>query len=171
MSIGTSFNKCIRKGAEHYQCGNRFYSVDRDCYLILNQDQYYSSYIHSEIATESFTINFSENFQRTVLNSYENDLDNERDSKGTEFIEKLYGYDDTIATLLNDIYCISKLNKPNVHLLTERYISVMTALLNQQRLLKKEIIKIKALKFSTQIELYKRLSYAKDYIESVTRKT
>src|ERR1700749_3124851 len=56
--------KCTIKGIEHYQCNNRFYSVDKNCYLVFNNGQYYSSYIYSETETESFTINFSNDFQQ-----------------------------------------------------------------------------------------------------------
>src|SRR5262249_7390422 len=51
--------KCSIKGIEHYECNNRFYSVDKGHYLIFNDGQYYSSYIYSDVGTESFTINFS----------------------------------------------------------------------------------------------------------------
>src|SRR5436305_11404740 len=51
--------KCTIRGNELYQCGNRVYSVDENCYLIFNDGQQYSSYIYSNTETESFTINFS----------------------------------------------------------------------------------------------------------------
>src|ERR1700759_4652724 len=82
--------KCSITGTEHYQCNNRFYSVDKDCYLIFNDGQYYSSYIYSKTATESFTINFLADFQQRALHGFESNLDDTGDNKSFEFIEKLY---------------------------------------------------------------------------------
>src|SRR5690348_15834984 len=82
--------KCTMKGTEYYQCNNRFYSVDKDCFLIFNNGQYYSSYIYSDTTTESFTINFSKEFQQKVLQGFTNEPDDEINMGDFEFIEKLY---------------------------------------------------------------------------------
>ncbi|HEY2727021.1 MAG TPA: AraC family transcriptional regulator, partial [Parafilimonas sp.] len=158
--------KCSIKGVEHYQCHNRFYSVDKDCYLIFNNGQYYSSHIYSDTATESFTINFSDEFQRCVLQGLTSNPDDAHDNKSCGFIEKLYKHDDFATPLLRKLYTASIVAKPDVSLIIEMYYNLMQNLLLQQAQLKKEIKKIKAVKYSTQIEIYKRLNYAKDFIQS-----
>jgi AraC family transcriptional regulator len=158
--------KCTMKGTEHYKCNNRFYNVDEDHYLIFNDGQYYSSYIHSDTETESFTINFSAAFQQCTLESFRNDLDADRSTKNFEFIEKLYVHNVLVSPLLVKLYHASLVKKPDVHLITEIYYSLLENLLLQQMDLRREIKKIAAVKYSTQQELYKRLYYAKDYIHS-----
>lgn len=158
--------KCTVKGAEHYQCNNRFYTVDKDCYLIFNDGQHYSSYIYSNTDTESFTINFTSDFQKEVLNGLQNNLDAYNDKISFEFIEKLYVHNNIITPLLKKLYSASLSINIDTHLITDIYYSLLENLLLQQAAIKKEIKKIKALKFSTQVELYKRLNYAKDFIHS-----
>ncbi len=158
--------KCVVKGAEHYQCNNRFYTVDKDCYLIFNDGQHYSSYIYSNTETESFTINFSGDFQQVVLNGLQNTLDVYNDKISFEFIEKLYVHNDITILLLKKLHSASLSAKPDMHFIKEIYYSLLESLLLQQASLKNEIREIKAIKFSTQVELYKRLNYAKDLIHS-----
>ena len=158
--------KCVMKGIEHYQCNSRFYSIDSDNYLIFNDGQYYSSHIYSKTETESFTINFSVGFLREVLQGYESNLNDIGDQKGFEFIEKLYRHDSITTPLLRKLYYASVTANPDVHLITENYYSLLENLLDQQRILKNEISKVKAIKSSTRVELYKRLNYAKDFIHS-----
>ena len=158
--------KCTIKGVEHYQCNNRFYSVDKDAYLIFNNGQCYSSYIYSDTETESFTVNFSSEFQQAFLQGLTNNPDEFSNIKNFEYIEKLYAHDDFITPLLKKIYQASLAKNPNVELITEAYYSLFENLLLQQAKLKHEIRKVKAVKYSTQLELYKRLNYAKDFIHS-----
>ncbi len=158
--------KCVVKGVEHYQCNNRFYSVDNGSYLIFNDGQYYSSHIFSKTETESFTINFSVDFLREALQSLEYSLDETCDNINFEFIEKLYAHDSITTPLLKKLCNVSVTAKPDIHLITELYYSLLESLLIQQKVIKNEIKKVKAVRSSTQIELYKRLNYAKDFIHS-----
>lgn len=158
--------KCVIKGVEHYQCSNRFYSVDKDTYLIFNDGQYYSSHIYSTTETESFTINFSSEFQKEVLHGFINNIDEENNNSNVEFIEKIYTHNNVTTAQLKNLHKLSLINNPDMLQLSETYHSLLTHLLFQQSQLKKEIKKIKAVKFSTQIEIYKRLTYAKDFIHS-----
>ena len=158
--------KCTVKGVEHYQCNNRFYSVDKDAYLLFNGGQYYSSYIYSDAETESFTVNFSSQFQQSVLQGLTNKIDESHSIKSFECIEKLYKHDEAITPLLKKLYQVSVVKNPDVEFITEVYYSLLENLFLQQTKLKHEIRKIKAVKYSTQVELYKRLNYARDFIHS-----
>jgi AraC-like DNA-binding protein len=157
--------KCTIRGTEHYECSNRFYSVDEDHYLIFNDGQYYSSYIYSKTETESFTVNFSSNFRQCVLDGLSEDFET-NETKNFEFIEKLYKQNDLITPLLTQLYKATLIKNLDAHLITELYFSLLEKLLLQQIKLRTEIKKINAVKYSTQIELYKRLNYAKDFIQS-----
>jgi len=158
--------KCVIKGVEHYECGSRFYNVDGDSYLIFNDGQHYSSYIYSDSETESFTVNFSPAFLQRITEGPGDNFEDEQEKKSFEFIEKLYGHDNIVTPLLRILYEESVVKKPNVEIINETYHALLENLLLQQAQLKGEIKRIKARKYSTQVELYKRLNYAKDFIHS-----
>ncbi len=152
------------KGTEHYRCSNRFYTVDKNNYLILNTGQYYSSYIYSDTDAESFTINFSTEFLQNALQGFFIDFDEPLSRSDFEFIEKLYTPGVQLNTVLKKLYNVSVSRSPDTNILRELYYNLMESLLLEQTNLRKEVRKINAVKYSTQIELYKRLNYAKDFI-------
>lgn len=156
--------KCVIKGVEHYECNGRFYNVDKDSYLILNDGQYYSSYIYSDSTAESFTINFAPAFVQRSLRAA--DFEERQEPKSFEFIEKLYAHDGIAMPLLTSLYWQAAAEIPDTELINETYHTLFSYLLLQQEQLKGEIRRIKARKYSTQVELYKRLNYAKDFIHS-----
>jgi AraC family transcriptional regulator len=158
--------KCTINGNEHYECNGRFYTVNETNYLIFNDGQYYSSFIHSDTETESFTVNFSAEFQQCVLQSFQNKLDDSCQSKSFAFIEKLYKHNDLVNPLLFKLYKASTKKNPDVQCITEIYYLLLQNLFLQQISLKMEIKKINAVKYSTQLELYKRLNFARDFIHS-----
>jgi len=164
--------KCAFGGEEFYQAQNRVYAVNDQNFLVLNEGQYYSSYIFSEKQVESFTINFTSAFVQEVIDSCmhsdEQVLDNPfRNSKiNFEFVEKLYQHDNVVSTVLFMIKQLLKDFNVNRERITELYYQLMEKLLVLHKEVNKEIDLIKACKPSTRKELYKRLHYAKDYIDS-----
>jgi AraC family transcriptional regulator len=164
--------KCAFNGSEYYESGNHFYTVNENNYLIFNEGKYYSSRIFSHTTVESFTVNFSAGFEREVstslLSSCEDLLDNfERiKERKIEFIEKLYPHDEIITPVLSKLYRESLKEEPDGNFIDESYHQLLERLILLQKHVWKEVQKIKAVKPSTKIELYKRLHYAKDYIDS-----
>jgi len=164
--------KCAFNGSEYYKSGNHFYEVNENNYLIFNEGKHYSSYIFSETTVESFTINFSAAFEKKVLNSLLNSgeklLDNfeHEQNRKTEFIERLYPHDKIISPVLLKLYKQSIYDNPDNNLIDEIYNELLEKLMLLQKNISGEVQKIKAIKSSTKVELYKRLHYAKDYIDS-----
>jgi AraC family transcriptional regulator len=164
--------KCAFNGNEYYESGNHFYKVNASNYLIFNEGKYYSSYIFSDTTAESFTINFSASFEKRVLNSLlrscETVLDNfgYAENERIELIEKLYPHDKIISPVLLKIYQQSLFEKPDCNLIDELYNELLEKLVLLQKNVWKEVQKVKVIKPSTKVELYKRLHYAKDYIDS-----
>jgi len=158
--------KCTIKGNEHYECNGRFYTVNEDNYLIFNDGQQYSSYIHANTETESFTVNFSTEFQQCLLQSFQSKFDDPYQSHSFEFIEKIYKHNNLVSPLLLQLYKASTQKNKDLQLITEIYYLLLENLLLQQISLRKEIQKINAVKYSTQLELYKRLNFARDFIHS-----
>lgn len=164
--------KCAFKGNEYYQSSGQFYAVNDGNYLIFNEGKSYSSYIYSHTQVQSFTINFSSFFEQTVayglLANIHKMLDEPHDNltKKIEFTEKLYPHNDTVSPVLNKLYYLSLAERPDNTVITECYYQLLENMLLQQAGINNEIKKIQAAKPSTQAELYKRLHYAKDYIDS-----
>ena len=167
LSVKSAFG-----GHEYYESNGRFYAVDDTNYLFFNEGKTYSSYIFSEKPVESFTINFSSSFEKTVtaglfanaagmLDDYQ-----QLSFQKIEFTEKLYPHDDTVSPVLYALYKLSLDAKPDNNRITELYYSLLEKMLLVQTGVNKEITKIEAAKSSTRAELYKRLHYAKDFIDS-----
>jgi AraC-like DNA-binding protein len=164
--------KCCLGGKENYRIGKRFYSVHDNNFLVLNHGQYYSSYIYSDTDVESFTLNFTEEIQKRVITSVSSgnlsNLDDpfNQDAREIVFTEKLHTKDDFILPLLtrlkelsNDFYNEHQRIEELLYLILERLILI-------QRNLRDEIVNVDALKPATKTELYKRLHYVKDFLDS-----
>lgn len=164
--------KCAFGGNEIYQVGNRVHAVNENNFLILNEGQYYSSYIYSKEPVESFTLNFTETFTQQLFQSLTDsnthlldNPDNER-NKIPLFIEKLYQHNATVSPLIFTIKNLSKDFNKNRHVIAELYHHLLEKLFLLNNDVKQEIQNVSADRFSTKQELYKRLHYAKDYIDS-----
>lgn len=163
--------KCVFNGDEHYETNNCFYTVNENNYLIFNEGRSYSSYIFSKTIVESFTINFSSSFVEEVLTSFRSDDEivdsfQNQSAEKIEFIERLYEHDKIVSPVLHKLYKLSVEPKPDFNSINEIYNELLEKLLLLQKDVTKEIQKVKAIRASTKIELYKRLHNARDYIDS-----
>jgi AraC-like DNA-binding protein len=163
--------KCAFGGREYYEANNTAYAVDDTGFLILNDGQVYSSYIYSERPVESFTINFSAPFTRTVLDSLfaHDPLDSgphAAAARSMEFLERVYPHDNSISPILSALYrqLLSKNQDPAA--ITEHYCLLLEKMVLLQARVDREIQKVKAAKASTRKELYRRLHFAKDYVDA-----
>ena len=100
------------------------------------------------------------------MQSFCSDPDDVFENKNFEFIEKIYKYDDLTTSLLKKLYGASSEKNPDTFFIAEIYYGLLENLILQQVNLGVEIKKIRAVKYSTQVELYKRLNYAKDFIQA-----
>jgi AraC family transcriptional regulator len=164
--------KCAYGGNEYYEANNTIYAVNNDGFLILNEGQTYSSYIYSESPVESFTINFSDLFVRTLQVSLLAQVDHMLADPGyaaggqIEFMERLYKHDNRVSPVLSRLYELSFALSPDEQAIAEAYYLLLERMLSLQGRVHEEMQRVRAAKESTRRELYKRLHYAKDYIES-----
>ncbi len=163
--------KCALGGEEFYKVQNRVYAVNDNNFLVLNEGQYYSSYIFSKEKVESFTLNFNSAFIQEVSGSYSDEdkiLENAPSHKkvNTEFVEKLYHHNNIVSPVLFKIKELAKNFNVNRESITELYYQLIENLFVLHKDVNREMHNIKAAKSSTRKELYKRLHYAKDYIDS-----
>jgi AraC family transcriptional regulator len=164
--------KLALKGNEHYQTDHSLYCVNNSNFLILNKDTEYSSFIESESETESFTLNLNEKFTSSfitgIMTKPEDNLENNlsRHEIQMTFIEKIYKKDKLIFPVVSKIYkCLEDFNERNDEI-SEIFSDLLIALLTLNKKTIHEIENIKKIKPSTKEELYKRLYYAKDYIDT-----
>lgn len=164
--------KCVLAGKEFYQFSNFSYAVTQNRFLLLNEGSQYASYIDSDFPSESFTLNFTrENIaalSSLFFRNTQNILDDPfcSNNPGLRFIEKLYEYNPAI---LSKIYFLKQLvdeDQTDHAAITEKLYEVLYELLLLDRTTRKAIGKIKSKKASTREEIYKRLSIARDYMES-----
>ena len=166
--------KCAFKGKEFYKVNNCNYAVADENYLLINDGNNYSSYIDSVAAVDSFTINFSPSFVEEFMDSI-SETDEELltsfklfdKNNNVEIIERLYLHDDSVSPV---IFRMKQLTKEdfdsNKGEIEELYFLLFEKLLNKQKATLNEVSRVQAFKKSTQMEIYKRLYRAKDYIDS-----
>jgi AraC family transcriptional regulator len=159
-------------GKENYVVGSRFYSVQDSNFLVLNEGQYYSSYIYSDRKVASFTINFNRTIQNEVADSFFNsdakNLDKLRANEKREllFTEKLYGKSDLIMPLMNKLKKLSDDFTREYSRIEELLYRLLEKLVLMEQKLTAEVNKVDVLKPSTKSELYRRLHFVKDYLDS-----
>lgn len=163
--------KCAFGGTEMYKISDRYYAVTDDAYFVCNEGQYYSSFIAAKKPVESFTINFTGTFVDQVKGSFYPDaklIDDPGFTGGgsCEFIEKLYCHSSGVSNSITRLRHLAKNFGENKGMIVEIYYLLLQNLMLSQQHVLNEVKHVKAVKQSTQNELYKRLHYAKDYIES-----
>ena len=163
--------KCAFNGEEFFKVNNCEFAVNDSRYLVLNHGSYYSSYIDSDTKVESFSINFTPSMILDMASStLESDTFN-LDSYGFHrkeiiFGEQLYFLDHTIADFLTKFRNFIKGTRKNGELIEYLYWLLLERLMDNQRKLMNEVRHVPKIKLSTKMELYKRLTRAKDYMDS-----
>lgn len=159
-------------GIEQYILGDMKYSVEGSHYLILNRDTVYKSLISSQTPVESFTLNFTSEFAEDVFySSFNNDqylLDfpEVRDRHPVNFFQKLYRADGQIFELVDGLREKVKLGTSAACELEEDLHGILEHTFRTQLTESKLADSVGSMKRSTRIELYLRLSRAKDYMTS-----
>lgn len=172
LQSGVLSIKYVFKGEEFYLTPSCRYKVDKNNFLVINCGQQYVSYIDSIEPTESFSVFFNNNFAKemiSVLTACSEKLLEDPSINGNIeglFFEKLYEKDSEIIPALGRLRLT--LNTGNF---TSGYIEDMLHFLfeklaeKNQEVLKK-VMKLPAVKSSTRIELFRRVSRVRDQIAS-----
>jgi len=163
--------KTVVRGTEHYQADNARYAVDEQTYLVFNEGRYYSSWIDAEHEVESFTLNFSEAFAQQVIASVTANAEQMLDASDKvlatfRFTEMLYPADNLITPVVHSMRALCAEVESNQAALHAHFVSLLERLVQVQINTNKTIEAIDKTKRSTRVELYNRLSRAKDFIYS-----
>lgn len=169
--------KTVLRGEEYYVTRHSKYKIVPGNYLILNEGSEYSSYIDSAGQVESFTIHFGPRFVNRFFHSLfsPGDVIPGYDETGKQscpaFVEKTYFQDDKIRTLLKDLHRVVQSGINNDHFFERNEMddllrTLLLSLLTINAGVQVEINSMTAARPSTREEVYRRLNYARDYMES-----
>ena len=167
LSLKFAFNGC-----EYYEIDNCRYRVTDGKFLLFNHGQLYASSVVSDKAVRSFTINYCPDFKKKkfadMMAGESKLLDDPSFEPGEDvnFFSKLYSYDPYIVKEVFELKnFIDKLNYNSLYI-NEKFANILEAIYRLNCRVLSETERVGAGKRSTRIETYKRLTRAKDYIES-----
>ena len=164
--------KLALSGKEYYQVSNVPISVNDQSFLILNHGQRYASWIEPGAKVESFSVFFTKEFASDVLTNLLLPEDILVDTPAQElqpvlFFEKLYPLEGSVIQLVMRLNHILKAGQKADDMQVEQTLHAMLGyLIETHRGERKKVETIGALKLSTRVEIYKRLSRATDYINT-----
>lgn len=170
--VGCLSLKTVLRGEEWYNTGHHPIAIRPGQFLMLNNDQEYSSRIDGPEKTKVLSIFFREEFAhkvfRDILYSDEILLDTVSDigGKAPEFFQTLTDIDFALQQKLQNLITALDEFGYDVHMVEEHLLFLLYDLINKHNTELRRTSKVKAVKQSTRIEIYKRLCIAKDFMNS-----
>lgn len=166
--------RCVLNGYQYYRLGNHDHMIGPDNYLIINKGQTYRTAFKASHPVEMMLVAFQPGFAEQVLYSAvtpaDKLLDNpyEHNSLPVVFFEQAYPQDPLIARAFSFLkyYIDQDASERDQVDMDALYQSLLMRLLHNHRNIYRTIEKLSPAKFSTRVELYRRLSLAKDYIDA-----
>ena len=171
--------KSVVRGSARWRTSEADRLVDESSYLVLNSGQIYSMTIDSHEPVETFCLFFRNGIAEDVRRVTESGstwlLDNlvpeasdaaAYSEAPVEFFETLHTHDFPAASLIRRIYARLKDNTASDPWLEDQFLAVAGSLCQLHRQAGKHAGLIPAKKFSTRMELYRRLLRGKDYMDS-----
>jgi AraC-like DNA-binding protein len=170
--VGCLSFKTVLSGEEWYGIDNRRIAVRPGQFLILNDNQTYSSSIDTIGKVKSLSIFFRKEFAYSVFfdKLYNEDvsLDNPFHNQGRmpEFFQALNYTDPGLLKRLSAL--ISSLDNQGYssNLVDEQLVGVLQNLIGNYRTESQRAMEVNALKAATRTEIYKRLCIARDLMHS-----
>lgn len=162
-------------GTEFYQSKNGIkYAVDNSNYLIYNEGCEYESYIKTLKETTSVSLNFSKAFINSAFRSLTDsnsclDIADVSEIKLDQlpfFYEQLYVPRKTLLEMIERVRFYMKVGQSEIIKVEELFYLIFKELITEQEHLSARITEVDKVKYSTKVEIFKRLHQAKDYINS-----
>jgi AraC family transcriptional regulator len=166
--------RCMLKGEQHYKVGGNDFIVNSDKYILVNEGQRYQTSFDAMEEQELFLVAFQPCFAERLYHSLttpaERLLDDPQHSNLSKvfFFEKTYDQDPEIRTTLQHLRQLidADLATKETIDLDAIYTKLFVRILRLQHALHNEVDSLKEVKRSTRVELYRRLSIAKDFIDA-----
>ena len=166
--------RCITGGDQYYKVGSNEYRVTPENYLVINHGQQYKTSYEASGNKEMMLMAFKPGFAEEILYAVMTDEDKLLDDpfkpvdQPISFFEKAYETDPYIR---NTFSWFRELMKEDIAWkktvdLDSVYAGILVRLLQIHRGVHAEINKIDSVKFSTRLELYKRLHLGKEFLDS-----
>lgn len=158
-------------GRETYEVAGRSLPVEDSSYLILNEGQRYASAIDSDTPVESISIFFNPAFARSVLRTlretHETLMDDPTDlGPDPCFFERLYPHDQVVSPVLLRMRAALQSGGVEEGWLEEQYHLLLARMLAVHRHVYSEAERLPAVRMATRLDLYQRLYWAKDFMDS-----
>lgn len=160
------------QGASRCKVDSHEVEINEDFYFISNRFQPYTLSIDSKKPVETFNIHIGEKFSEGVLSAMTNPADKllndgpQARIPTVAFFNRLYRKDKQFNQLVQALYNHQKDESFNKMLFEEQMEALLVYLLHQHRNVLRKAEQLPAMKLSTRLELYKRLSMATDQIHS-----
>lgn len=163
--------KCSFAGPVTYVVDGRRVTVEEDRYMLVNQQRLYASYVQHEAPVRAFSLFFGQPMVDDVVHSLTTSPDELLDNAppalaGEGFFEYLQAHDETLHERLKELYRAHLHNQLQPGWLQEKLREVMAALVRTDRVLRGQIARLPLAKASTRLEIFRRVSVARDYLES-----
>ena len=166
--------RLMLNGQQYYRLGAHDHLVTPDNYLLVNQGQHYrtafSGNTEQEMILVAFRPGFAEGLLHTLITPQDKLLDDPcfEPRQPVQFFEKTYDADPRITHLFARLH-----NLIDEDLATRKeadldgiYTALLMRMLEIHRNLKGEINKLGSVKAATRVELFRRLSIAKDFMDA-----
>jgi len=170
---GTLSIKTVLSGHETYFANDHEYKLNEYTYLILNHDQHYGSSIKAQDPVESLSFHFTRLFEQTTLyylhNSHDaliDDPSREAECGYVEFTVTQHTYSPAMRKLVLDIRDLIADMGSSTGRIEELYYRLYIEIFHAQLGVNRIREDLNAVKKSTRDEVFRRVTLAKDYIES-----
>ncbi len=158
-------------GTVNYKTAAGEYKVNVN-YLILNEGQKCSGYVDSEKAVEVLSVFFEKNFAAEVLENLTAPEDklifnpSVKNSQPVQFFEKLYPIDNFVMPVIMKMKIASNVKFEDSDWWEEQFYELLEKMMLVHRRTYKTVEKLPPVKLATKADLYKKVSRAKEYIDS-----
>jgi AraC family transcriptional regulator len=146
----------------------RTFVIPEGFFFVSNRFEHYTLEIESERVVETFNLHLGEYFSEGILSSLLSPIDtllhenHHQEAVAVKFSSQLYKKDRVLETLLHKL----KSSGNDKLLFEETLANIFTHFLGHHRSVMKAIRQLPAVRHSTKVDLYKRLTVVMDYLNS-----
>jgi AraC family transcriptional regulator len=163
--------KCAFGGQEMYEIEGGRLAVDDAGYLVLNNGQRYASTINQMNTIESFCVWFRPGFAEQILASLKTSDDRLLDNPAftskqpVTFFDRVYPHDDLVSPIIREMRHRIHGARATDLWLEEQFHVLLQRLLQAHRGIYRDVERLPATRWSTRLELYRRLHRARDFMD------
>jgi AraC family transcriptional regulator len=163
--------KLVSGGREEYTLDRRTVAVDDEHYFVLNHGQRYASQVSQPHCLESLAIFFDPAYAADILATLSTTLDRLLElplvvDQPVHFFDRLYESDPRLSGQVSELRRRLSAGTATPDWLSEWFPAVLEHLLFVHRGLRADIDSLDAVRLATRTELYRRLCWGRDFIET-----